>query len=249
MVPIAKYFATATVCLAVVAAAGCQQSTRFAAGTGGSAPSAYLQSDDNPPGPTPVYKPLPSRAIPPIPPAASPPPAVVAGGKYPLSWFPPVPSRPWQYIVVHHSATTVGGAARFDVEHREKGWDELGYHFVVGNGTDTGDGRIEVGSRWPKQKQGAHAKTPDNHFNEVGVGICLVGNFENGPPTPRQVQSLETLVAFLMQRYHIPPDHVIGHEDTGKSTACPGKYLEAMLPTIRRAAAREADNNYAAVSP
>ena len=28
---------------------------------------------------------------------------------------------------------------------RAKGWDELGYDFVIGNGTDTGDGQIEVG--------------------------------------------------------------------------------------------------------
>ena len=28
-----------------------------------------------------------------------------------------------------------------------KGWDELGYHFVIGNGTDTRDGQVEVGSR------------------------------------------------------------------------------------------------------
>ena len=32
----------------------------------------------------------------------------------------------------------------------------------IGNGSDTVDGQIEVGSRWVKQKVGAHAKTPDN---------------------------------------------------------------------------------------
>ena len=240
--------AAVTLALAIIVVAGCQQTTRFAAGNGGSPPTAYLQKDDAPAGATPVYKPLPPRAIPPIPPAASAPPPGVADGRYPLAWYPAAAPRPWQFIVIHHSATADGGAARFDAEHREKGWDELGYHFVVGNGTDTRDGQIEVGSRWPKQKQGAHAKTPDNHFNERGIGICLVGNFENGPPTAQQVAAVETLVAFLIQRYHIPPDHVIGHEDTGKNTACPGRYLEAMLPTIRRVAAREAANNYAAVT-
>ena len=44
-------------------------------------------------------------------------------------------------IVIHHSATDRGGAKAFDEYHRKKnGWDELGYHFVIGNGTDTPDG-------------------------------------------------------------------------------------------------------------
>ena len=65
---------------------------------------------------------------------------------------------------------------------RDNQWDELGYHFVIGNGTHTGDGQVEVGSRWGKQKHGAHCKTPDNYYNDHGIGICLVGNFENSNP-------------------------------------------------------------------
>src|ERR1019366_878150 len=80
----------------------------------------------------------------------------------PLAWIPPVAPRPWRWIVVHHSDTTTGGAAAFDKMHRAKGWDELGYDFVIGNGSDTSDGQIEVGSRWTKQKIGAHDKTSDN---------------------------------------------------------------------------------------
>ena len=92
----------------------------------------------------------------------------------------------------------------FDKEHRAKGWDGVGYHFVIGNGTNTGDGQIEVAPRWPIQKWGAHAKTPDNRYNEYGIGICLVGNFDTARPTAKQMQSLEKLVAYLMQTYHIP---------------------------------------------
>src|ERR1700759_4757278 len=108
----------------------------------------------------------------------------------PRSWTPPVAPRSWQAIVIHHSATPAGGAARFDREHREKGWDELGYDFVIGNGTDTGDGQVEVGSRWTKQKIGAHAKTPDNWYNEHAIGICLVGDFESDRPTAAHMRSL-----------------------------------------------------------
>ncbi|MFQ5589758.1 MAG: peptidoglycan-binding protein, partial [Phycisphaerae bacterium] len=51
----------------------------------------------------------------------------------------------WTTIVIHHSATETGGASLFDRFHRKRGWDGLGYHFVIGNGTDTPDGLIEVG--------------------------------------------------------------------------------------------------------
>src|SRR5438445_259074 len=73
----------------------------------------------------------------------------------PRDWVPVAPANSWTWIVIHHSATPTGGAVAFDKMHRAKGWDELGYHFVVGNGTDTRDGQVEVGSRWPKQKWGA----------------------------------------------------------------------------------------------
>ncbi len=152
----------------------------------------------------------------------------------PMAWVPPVTPRPWCWIVVHHSATTTGGAAAFDKMHRAKGWDELGYDFVIGNGTDTGNGQIEVGSRWVKQKIGAHAKTSDNRFNEYGIGICLVGNFDAERPTPEQIRSLDKLVAYLMVTYHITPDNILRHKDT-KATDCPGRYLNIEL--VKRQAA------------
>jgi len=154
----------------------------------------------------------------------------------PREWTPKTASRGWQWIVIHHSATPNGSAAVFDRQHRAKGWDELGYHVVIGNGTNSGDGQVEVGSRWPVQKWGAHAKTADNRYNEQGIGICLVGNFENTRPTARQMQSLAKLVAYLMQTYRIPASRVIGHRDTGKSTDCPGRYLN--IAEVRRQASQ-----------
>jgi hypothetical protein len=151
----------------------------------------------------------------------------------PRDWVPYASARPWKWIVIHHSATPSGSARSFDRMHREKGWDELGYHFVIGNGTESGDGQIEVGPRWPKQKWGAHAKTADNRYNDYGIGICLVGNFDIERPTSAHMQSVEKLVAFLMQRYNIPPERVLRHKDT-KSTDCPGRNLSIDL--IRRAA-------------
>jgi N-acetylmuramoyl-L-alanine amidase len=218
--------------LAQLALVGCQQNSpavstlpppsfdapRLAAARPAPAPVAVQ------PRPTPPL-PAPSKTV--IPPK------VAANTGVPRDWVPPVAPRPWRWIVIHHSATTTGGAAAFDTMHRAKGWDELGYDFVIGNGTDTADGQIEVGPRWTKQKYGAHAKTPDNRFNEYGIGICLVGNFDVERPTPKQMQSLTRLVSYLMRTYHITPDRVMGHSDT-KPTECPGKYMNVAL--IRRQA-------------
>jgi len=153
----------------------------------------------------------------------------------PSAWIPPVAPRPWRYIVIHHSATVSGDAAKFDAEHRAKGWDELGYHFVIGNGTDTADGLVEVGSRWPKQKHGAHAKTPDNRYNDFGIGICLVGNFDRDRPTANQMRSCAKLVAYMMKAYHIPASSVLGHKDT-KPTDCPGAHMS--VAEVRHMAAQ-----------
>jgi hypothetical protein len=147
-------------------------------------------------------------------------------------WDIPIRSRhPWRYIVIHHSATKTGSAAVFDRIHRDQGWDELGYHFVIGNGTQSRNGMIEVGPRWPKQKHGAHAKTSDNRYNDFGIGICLVGNFEIDRPSPEQMKAAAELVAYLMKTYRIPPQNVVGHADTGKATDCPGRLLS--VATIR----------------
>lgn len=162
-------------------------------------------------------------------------PAPVAGvPSGPRDWTPRVPARPWKWIVIHHSASPTGSMAVFDKEHKAKGWDGVGYHFVIGNGTNTGDGRIEVTPRWPIQKWGAHAKTIDNRYNEYGIGICLVGNFDVNRPTADQMRSLNRLVAYLMQTYHISQSNVIGHRDT-KPTDCPGRFVN--VAAIRQQAA------------
>ncbi|MGC4032489.1 MAG: peptidoglycan recognition family protein [Tepidisphaeraceae bacterium] len=171
--------------------------------------------------PTYVPPPVAAKSTPVIPPTVAARPANVPAAWIPL---PTAEKRQWTWIVIHHSATPTGGMLAFDKMHKAKGWDGVGYHFVIGNGTDTADGQIEVTPRWPIQKHGAHAKTPDNQFNEHGIGICLVGNMMNGAPTPKQMASLEKLVAYLADTYHIKQSNILGHKMTGKQTDCPGTY-------------------------
>jgi hypothetical protein len=151
-------------------------------------------------------------------------------GEY--GWDAPAQERQWRYVVIHHSATNSGNAAQFDTMHRQdRGWDELGYHFVIDNGRGGPDGRVEVGSRWTKQKHGAHTGgTPENEYNELGIGICLVGDFRGGMPTAGQLVATQKLVAYLCHRYDIPPQNVITHQDApAANTECPGGSLHTYV--------------------
>ena len=147
----------------------------------------------------------------------------------PREWYPPSwREKGWEAIVIHHSATNTGDMAIFDRKHREENhWDGVAYDFVIGNGTDSGDGEVEVTFRWLEQITGAHCKTPDNWGNEEGIGICLVGNFNNTSPSARQMRSLAKLVRFLQNRYKIPTSRIYGHGTTpgARVTDCPGRWF------------------------
>ncbi|MFN4242312.1 MAG: peptidoglycan recognition family protein [Tepidisphaerales bacterium] len=140
----------------------------------------------------------------------------------PRDWVPVVKPNTWYWIIIHHTATPAGALARINASHRGKGWEAAGYHFVIGNGTESADGQIEVGPRWPQQRVGAHTRSPDNRFNEHGIGIVLVGNFNETRPSARQLESAARLVAYLMKTYKVPPERVIGHRDAS-ATQCPGR--------------------------
>jgi hypothetical protein len=146
----------------------------------------------------------------------------------PSGWLPTsLTERRWSAIIIHHSGSESGDAAIFDKWHREgRHWNGIGYDFVIGNGTDSADGQVEVTYRWLNQQTGAHCGgTPGNWANEEGIGICLVGDFNKTEPTPRQMQSLVRLIQFLQSRYGIPTSRVYGHGTTpgARKTDCPGR--------------------------
>ncbi|NTV30132.1 MAG: LysM peptidoglycan-binding domain-containing protein [Candidatus Omnitrophica bacterium] len=135
------------------------------------------------------------------------------------------PSQRWRYIIVHHSATDEGDSLLFDAAHRSKGWDGVGYHFIIDNGSKgRSDGQVEVSPRWLKQLPGAHCKA--DGMNEVAIGICLVGNFNQELPSRQQMEALVDLVNKLRLYYHIPDSNILGHGQVrGAQTDCPGKHF------------------------
>ncbi|HOW80534.1 MAG TPA: N-acetylmuramoyl-L-alanine amidase [Verrucomicrobiota bacterium] len=152
----------------------------------------------------------------------------------------PVRAGRWKSIVIHHSGTDTGTARTMDRYHREVRRMEngLAYHFVIGNGNGMGDGAIAIGQRWTRQLDGGHLASAAQ--NKTAIGICLVGNFDKRPPSPKAMTSLRLLVEALMTRCRLTPTAVKTHQQVNvRHTRCPGarfptqSFLKS-LPTPKR---------------
>lgn len=120
------------------------------------------------------------------------------------------------HIVIHCSATKPTmdiGVRDIRMWHKQQGWLDVGYHFVIKR-----DGTIEEGR--PVDVVGSHVK---NH-NSNSVGVCLVGGVdEKMKPeanfTDAQWAALETVVRELKAKY--PNASVKGHNEFDAGKACP----------------------------
>ena len=162
-------------------------------------------------------------------------------------WKPKVKERKWKYVVMHHTASEAGSVRSIDAAHKQrrdsqgKPWLGIGYHFVIGNGHGMKDGEVQSTFRWDKQIHGAHAGVAA--YNELGIGIVLVGNFENKRPTAAQLRSAKRLVKTLRTSYRITNKNIVTHGAINK-TACPGRYfslarITGVEDTTRQVAASE----------
>lgn len=128
------------------------------------------------------------------------------------------PIRSVDFIVIHCAATRPSqdiGAKEIRRWHKERGWFDIGYHYVIRR-----DGDVEKGR--PDDRPGAHARG----FNERSLGICWVGGVaEDGKTpednrTPEQIEALATLLDQLTGLY--PEAEVLGHRDLPNvKKACP----------------------------
>lgn len=133
----------------------------------------------------------------------------------------------WKYIIIHNSATRQGNAAIFANYHRNvrKMRNGLAYHFVIGNGTKSGNGEIEIGDRWYRQINGGHVAS--DYLNNIAIGICFVGDFDSHNPTQEQIEALNELLAYLRRRVgriEGRPSIVTTHKQINpRPTSCPGR--------------------------
>ena len=121
-------------------------------------------------------------------------------------------------IIIHCSATREGQdikAKTIKQWHKDRGFDDIGYHYVIDL-----DGTIEKGR--DEALVGAHCKG----HNATSIGICYVGGCDkNMKPkdtrTPEQKQSMLSLVRKLVNKYKIPVTQIWAHHDFDKHKACP----------------------------
>jgi N-acetylmuramoyl-L-alanine amidase len=119
-------------------------------------------------------------------------------------------------IIVHCSATPAGKpytVEDIDKWHRQRGFDGIGYHFVVYL-----DGSVHKGRSL--EKVGAHCLG----HNKNSIGVCYVGGLTadgkmvNDTRTLAQKLSLQRLLAELKAQF--PDAEIHGHRDFA-AKACP----------------------------
>jgi N-acetyl-anhydromuramyl-L-alanine amidase AmpD len=123
------------------------------------------------------------------------------------------------WIVIHCSATRAIqiniGAKDIRLWHHQKGWTDIGYHYVIKR-----SGAVEKGRELGLVGAGVEGHNTDS------VHICLVGglNDDTWKPennyTSQQWAALQKLVSTLTKKY--PAAKVLGHRDfAGVKKACP----------------------------
>lgn len=115
------------------------------------------------------------------------------------------------------------GALEIDRYHREEGWLEIGYHYVIRL-----DGTIETGRN--PDAVGAHARG----YNKRSIGVCLVGGVDDdfNPEdtfSGAQIGALQKLVAWIRNWYG--DVQVIGHNEVS-AKACPSFNVSERLPGL-----------------
>lgn len=131
-----------------------------------------------------------------------------------------------QFIIIHHSATLRDKTTfkAVDEYHRSLGWGGCGYHYFI-----EANGHI-----WQARKdnqEGCHCL--HKGLNGKSIGICLAGNFCEEEPTGAQLKSLEGFLDNKSKEFLIPIKNILGHQETGAITLCPGKNLLIRLQSYR----------------
>ena len=138
-------------------------------------------------------------------------------------------------ITIHHSAgksfwdhsngATADHIRKIQKYHQSnRGWADIGYHFIVDRAGDVWEGR-------KLRYQGAHA---GGHANRGNIGVVVLGDYTRQDLRSRQGQNLSRLVEFLSDRFGVPAYRVYTHQELkpGK-TACPGPELSHWVQNLR----------------
>ena len=95
-------------------------------------------------------------------------------------------------IIFHHSLSKDVSVDEIRRWHKERGFYDVGYHYVI-----RADGKIETGRG--EEYIGAHAKGR----NKDSIGVCLPGDFRTDPQTTFQTESSRALYYSLCKKYDL----------------------------------------------
>ena len=119
-------------------------------------------------------------------------------------------------IIIHCSATAEGKSftvADIDRWHRQRGFAQIGYHYVIYL-----DGSVHKGR--PIELVGAHCQGHNTH----SIGICYIGGLAADNKTPKDTRTSaqkQSLLALLKElRAKFPSAKIHGHRDYA-AKACP----------------------------
>ena len=127
---------------------------------------------------------------------------------------------------------------------KSRGWRDIGYNFLVDRFGRIWEGRFGGIDR---PVIGAHTLG----YNHAAFAMSAIGNFETVQPTDEMLRAYGQLFAWKLSLHGVNPASmsqkvgkstfaaINGHRDAG-STACPGQYLYARIPSIRTYAAESA---------
>ncbi|MDP8225610.1 MAG: N-acetylmuramoyl-L-alanine amidase [Candidatus Lernaella stagnicola] len=132
--------------------------------------------------------------------------------------------RKIDWLVVHTAAADIPGvnARTIRAWHRQRGWSDIGYHYVICD-----DGEIETGR--PIERPGAHARG----LNTNSIGVCVTGHGDKRDFNGAQYASLYRLLVRLCYEYDIEAVYVIGHREIATLAdapdphkTCPGNEVD-----------------------
>lgn len=109
------------------------------------------------------------------------------------------PSR-WTSIEIFFSGTRNGSLKQ------PVGAIDTNSHFVVCNGTGSGDGEIQTTDLWQKQWGVQPSRTWQG--SSKTIRICLIGDGVSALPSDYQLKRLEMLLEALCRKFHIPAKSV-----------------------------------------
>ena len=115
-------------------------------------------------------------------------------------------------IVIHCSATPEGrnvSAATIDGWHRKRGFNQIGYHYVIAL-----DGKIEAGR--PVNVMGAHVA---GGGNRASIGIAYIGGVDanlKAKDTRTEAQKLALIKIIKILKNIYPDASIHGHRDYSK---------------------------------